>query len=68
MYCFGDMTDLRIPIGGFFALVGAILGGTGLLANYQSPLESANVNLYCGVSMLIFGAFMLWLARRKSVP
>jgi len=60
------MSDLRIPIGSFFALVGAILCGTGLAANYHAPLESANVNLDCGVSMLIFGAIMLWLARRKS--
>jgi hypothetical protein len=60
------MNDLRIPIGSFFALVGAILCGVSLTANYQAPLESANVNLYCGVSMLVFGAVMLWLARRKS--
>jgi putative Ca2+/H+ antiporter (TMEM165/GDT1 family) len=60
------MSDLRIPIGSFFSLVGAILIVVGLGANYQAPLESANVNLYCGVSMLIFGAVMLWLARRKS--
>jgi hypothetical protein len=60
------MNDLRIPIGSFFALVGVILVGVGLAANYQAPLESANVNLDCGVSMLVFGAVMLWLARRKS--
>jgi hypothetical protein len=60
------MSDLRIAIGCFFALVGAILCGTGLAADYQAPLESANVNLYCGVSMLIFGAVMLLLAFRKS--
>ena len=60
------MNDLRVPIGSFFALVGLILLTVGLAANYQAPLESANVNLDCGVSMLIFGAVMLWLARRKS--
>lgn len=60
------MNDLRIPIGSFFALVGVILCVVGLTADYQARLESANVNLYCGVSMLIFGAVMLWLARRKS--
>jgi len=60
------MNDLRVPIGGFFALVGAILCGVGLAANFEAPLESANVNLDCGISMLIFGAVMLWLARRKS--
>jgi hypothetical protein len=60
------MSDLRIPIGSFFALVGAILCVAGLAANYQAPLQSVNVNLYCGISMLIFGAVMLWLARRKA--
>ena len=60
------MGDLRVTIGSFFLLVGAILGLTGLAANYQAPLGYANVNLYCGVSMLTFGAVMLWLARRNS--
>jgi uncharacterized membrane protein YidH (DUF202 family) len=60
------MSDLRTLIGTFFALVGVILCGTGLIADYQAPLQSANVNLYCGVAMLIFGAVMLWLALRKS--
>jgi hypothetical protein len=60
------MSDLRVTIGGFFVLVGAIVGGTGLAAGYQAPLESANVNLYCGVSMLLFGGVMLWLAWLKS--
>ena len=60
------MGDLRIAIGGFFVLVGAIVGATGLAANYHARLEPANVNLDCGVSMLIFGAIMLWLAWRKT--
>jgi hypothetical protein len=60
------MNDLRVPIGSFFSLVGLILIAVGLAANYQAPLESANVNLYCGVSLLIFGAVMLWLSRRGA--
>ena len=60
------MSDLRVTIGSFFLLVGAILGLTGLAANYQARLGYANVNLYCSVSMLTFGAVMLWLARRNS--
>ena len=60
------MNDLRIPIGSFFALVGLILCAVGLVADYQAPLESVNVNLYCGVAMLIFGAVMLWLSRRGA--
>lgn len=60
------MSDLRVPIGSFFALVGLILCVTGFAVDYHAPLESANVDLDCGISMLIFGAVMLWLARRKS--
>jgi hypothetical protein len=60
------MSDLRVSIGGFFVLVGAIVSATGLIADYRAPLDFANVDLYCGVSMLIFGAIMLWLAWRKA--
>lgn len=60
------MRDLRIPIGLFFALVGAILAVTGMVSQNRAPLEAANVNLYCGASMLVFAAVMLWLGRRSS--
>jgi len=60
------MRDLRIPIGLFFSLAGVILAVTGMVTGNRAPLETANVNLYCGVSILIFGGIMLWLARRKS--
>jgi hypothetical protein len=60
------MNDLRVPIGIFFALVGAVLLVTAFTADYAAPLEPANVNLYCGAAMLLFGAVMLGLARRRS--
>ena len=60
------MSDLRIPIGIFFTLVGLLVGITGLAAGYRAPLESGNVNLYCGISILVFGGVILWLARRSS--
>ncbi|HLK17867.1 MAG TPA: hypothetical protein VKT81_02890 [Bryobacteraceae bacterium] len=60
------MRDLRTPIGLFFALAGVILAVTGLVTGNRAPLETANVNLYCGVSILIFGGVMLWLARRRT--
>ena len=60
------MSDLRIPIGIFFTLVGLLVGIAGLAASYRAPLESGNVNLYCGISILVFGGVMLWLARRSS--
>jgi hypothetical protein len=59
------MRDLRIPIGLFFTLAGLILAVTGMVTQNRAPLETANVNLYCGVSILVFGGVMLWFARRS---
>ena len=59
------MSDLRILIGAFFTLVGLILIATGFVSDSRAPLEAANVDLYCGVAMLVFGSLMLWLARRS---
>jgi hypothetical protein len=59
------MLDLRLPSGLFFVLTGAIVAGTGLFApGNQAPLQQVNVNLYGGAVMLVFGAFLLTLARR----
>jgi hypothetical protein len=61
------MFDLRIPTGLFFGLVGLILLAMGVLApGERAALTEANVNLYCGLPMLAFGAFMLALARRAA--
>jgi hypothetical protein len=60
------MRDLRIPIGLFFTLTGMILVVTGVATQNRAPLETANVNLYCGFSILVFGGLMLWLARRGA--
>ena len=60
------MRDLRTPIGIFFTLIGLILAITGVVTGNRAPLETANVNLYCGVAMLVFGGVMWWLARRNS--
>jgi hypothetical protein len=57
------MLDLRVPSGWFFVLMGAILSAVGLAANYTAPLTHSNVNLYTGVTMLVFGGILLWLAR-----
>lgn len=57
------MSDLRIPIGLFFAIVGLML----LVAwSETAPLTTAPVNLYVGVTMILFGLVMVWLARRRS--
>jgi uncharacterized membrane protein HdeD (DUF308 family) len=61
------MLDLRIPTGWFFAIIGVILIGMGLLAPAErAALTDANVNLYCGAVMFAFGAFMLALARNAK--
>jgi len=61
------MFDLRIPTGLFFGIIGVILLGMGILApGERAALTEANVNLYCGLVMLAFGAFMLALARRAA--
>jgi hypothetical protein len=60
------MSDLRVSIGAFFAIAGAIVTATGFLSAERAPLDTANVNLYAGAAMLAFGVIMLWLARRRS--
>jgi hypothetical protein len=56
------MTDLRIPIGGFFAVLGTILVA---FPGARAKLTDAPVNLYSGLSMLVFGGALLWLGRRR---
>jgi hypothetical protein len=48
----------------FFAVIGLTLIAAGSAIESRAPLETANVNLYCGVAMLAFGAVMLWLSWR----
>ena len=61
------MLDLRLPSGLFFVLTGAIVAGAGLFAPAnQAPLQQTNVNLYAGAVMLLFGGFLLLLARRAK--
>jgi hypothetical protein len=61
------MLDLRVPSGWFFTVLGLILLGMGIFApDTRAALSDANVNLYSGIPMLIFGLFMLLLAWRAS--
>ena len=64
------MVDIRIPIGLMFTILGVIISVYGLITGsdnemYQKSL-GMNINLIMGVIMLIFGAIMLWFARRKK--
>jgi hypothetical protein len=62
------MLDLRTPSGLFFLLNGLILACMGLFfPGARAPLTDVNVNLYSGLFMIAFGAFLLalaWRARR----
>jgi hypothetical protein len=61
------MWDLRTPSGWFFLILGVILCLTGILApGMRARLTDVNVNLYVGITALVFGGVLLWLARRAS--
>ncbi len=60
--------DIRLPIGGLFTVLGVLLAGYGLFGNkdiYERSL-GININLAWGMPMLVFGVFMVMLARRAS--
>jgi len=58
--------DIRMPIGALFTLLGLMLVGWGLVADEALNERSLgyNVNLWWGLVVLAFGAWMLWLSRR----
>ncbi len=59
--------DLRVPSGWFFTIIGLILAGMGVFVpGTRAALTDANVNLYSGVAMLVFGIIMLLLAKRTT--
>lgn len=60
--------DIRLPIGAMFAVLGALLTIFGLVADKAIYARSLgiNVNLWWGLVMLAFGAFMLFLGRRET--
>jgi len=59
--------DLRVPSGWFFTSVGLILLAMGVFKpETRATLTTANVNLYSGACMLVFGLFMLLLAWRAA--
>jgi hypothetical protein len=60
------MNDLRVPIGSFFLILGVILLIAAFALTNTAPLAPANVDLYSGITMVVFGGIMLWLARRAS--
>ena len=64
--------DIRWPIGLMFSLIGAMLTINGLVTGsnaemYKRSLD-INVNLWWGLVLLVFGAFMLLMAKAGSKP
>jgi hypothetical protein len=61
------MLDLRVPSGLFFLILGVIVLAVGLVQpDLRAPLTDVNVNLYSGLSMVVFGGFLLLMARRAE--
>jgi hypothetical protein len=61
--------DVRLPMGLLFLTLGVILIVYGLAADpviYATHSFGQNVNLRWGVIFALFGATMLFLARRKK--
>jgi hypothetical protein len=59
--------DIRLPLGLLFTILGVLLAGYGVLGDkaiYERSL-GINVNLWWGLALLVFGAAMLFLARRS---
>jgi len=63
--------DVRLPIGLMFLIIGVILSIYGMVSSselYQRSFN-ININLYCGIGMVIFAQVMLgmvWRASKKS--
>jgi len=59
--------DIRLPLGAFFAVIGAVLGTYGLFSNpaiYKQSL-GININLEWGVVLVVFGLLMIFASVRK---
>ena len=65
-------TDVRLPIGGLFVVLGLIVAGFGLAtagdAARYARSGGININLWWGLVMLAFGLILLALARRGLRP
>lgn len=62
--------DIRIPIGGLFTVVGALLAGYGARtagdATIYARSLSINMNLWWGSAMLLFGVVLLSFAWKRG--
>lgn len=60
--------DVRIPMGMMFTLMAAVLMAFGLSTKSNPEIYARslgmNVNLWCGVALLVFGVAMVIFGRR----
>ena len=57
--------DVRWPLGLLFTALGVLLLGYGLTqGDANTPDQTTHINVWWGGVLLIFGATVLWLARR----
>jgi hypothetical protein len=61
--------DIRYPIGLMFSIIGVVMVGYGLFTGsdpmYQRSL-GININVWWGAVLMVFGALMLFFARREA--
>ena len=64
--------DLRLPIGGLFTALGALLVGFGAMTSGETAryVKSGgfNINLWWGAALLVTGLLFLLAARRRPAP
>jgi hypothetical protein len=60
--------DIRLPIGGLFSILGVLLAGYGLVSDSGIYVRSLgiNMNLWWGLTLLVFGVVMVFFGRRGS--
>ena len=64
----GDL-DVRVPIGLLFTLIGLLLTAYGFLepaAVSAAFTKGGQINMWWGIVMLVFGVFMLLIARPRA--
>ena len=63
------MLDLRLPVGIFFLIIGAILAVDGLINPIQTPGVNLVLNRDWGFCLVVFGLLMAgfgWAAQRRG--
>ena len=62
--------DIRLPIGGLFLLLGAILTVYGIATRSDTQLyaraDNIAINLWWGLVMLVFGGLIFFFGRRAK--